>query len=233
MLARSIDSIKSPELKRFVQLNQCDLEFHMNPPGESHMGGAWERLIGVVRSVLNAILDSHSTRLDDSSLGTFFYEVAAVINCRPLSLEHVSDPSHPEPLTPNHLLTGKSKVVVPPPGEFGRDDVYCLKRWRCVQFLTDQFWQRWRREYLQYLQLRSKWQRKEREMRVGDVVLLTDINTPRNDWRKGVIMEVMISGDGYVRTAKLKTGKGVDGAESVLVRPVHKLVLLLPSEESV
>ena len=229
-LSKAADSIQSAELKAFITKNNCDLEFRMNPPGASHMGGAWERLIGVVRSVLNAILDQHSSRLDDNSLSTFLYEVAAVINSRPLSLEHVTDPSHPEPLTPNHLLTGKSRVVVPPPGEFCQDDTYSIKRWRCVQALTDAFWHRWRKEYLQYLQLRSKWQRKEREMRVGDVVLLMDANTPRNDWRKGVVSEVMVSHDGFVRSVKLKTGQREDAAETTLVRPVQKLILLLPSE---
>ena len=154
-----------------------------------------------------------------------------MINSRPLSLEHVTDPDHPEPLTPNHLLTGKSRVVVPPPGEFAQNDIYCIKRWRCVQFLTDQFWLRWRKEYLKYLQLRSKWQRTEKELRVGDIVLLTDENLPRNDWKRGVVVETIVSQDGYVRTVKLKIGRRADNPESVLTRPVHKLVLLLPSEE--
>ena len=198
-LTRAVDSIQSDTLRRFALENDCDVEFRTNPPCASHMGGAWERLIRVVRSVLSAILDKHSTRLNDSTLSTFLYEAAAIVNTRPLSLEHVTDPGHPEPLTPNHLLTGKSKVILPPPGELCQDDVYSIKRWRCVQFLADQFWQWWRREYLQYLQLRSKWQRQKREVRVGDVVLLVDANAPRNDWRRGIVTEVFISQDGYVR----------------------------------
>ena len=55
-LAKSVESIQSPELKDFVLKNNCDIEFRMNPPSASHMGDAWERLIGVVRSVLNASL---------------------------------------------------------------------------------------------------------------------------------------------------------------------------------
>ena len=230
-LANSINCIKSPELKRFALRNGCELEFRMNPPSASHMGGAWERLIGVVRSVLNSILDQHSTRLDDGALSTFLYEVAAVINSRPLSLEHITDPHHPEPLTPNHLLTGKSRVIVPPPGEFEQSDVYSIRRWRCVQALTNHFWQRWRKEYLQYLQLRSKWQRAEREMRVGDIVLLSDAGAPRGDWKRAIVAEVIVSQDGFVRSVKLRTGKRDDGTDSTVVRPVHKLVLLLPSDD--
>ena len=232
-LAQSINAMRSERLRNFVLENNCDIQFQMNPPGASHMGGAWERLIGVVRSVLNAILDKNSKRLDDNSLSTFFYEVAAVVNCRPLSLEYVTDPNYPEPLTPNHLLTGRSRVVIPPPGEFGQDDTYHIKRWRCVQYLSDQFWQRWKREYLRYLQLRSKWQREQRELRVGDIALMSDENAPRNEWRRGIVTEVFVSGDGYVRSVRLKTGKKTDGADSSLVRPIHKLVLLLPAEENI
>ena len=231
-LCQAMKTIQSDSLRNFTLENNCDIEFRTNPPSASHMGGAWERLIRVVRSVLSGILDQHSTRLDDCSLSTFLYEAAAIINTRPLSLEHVTDPDHPEPLTPNHLLTGKSKIVLPPPGEFNQGDVYSLKRWRCVQYMADQFWTRWKREYLQYLQLRSKWQRQKREARVGDVVLLTDANTPRNDWRRGVITEVFISRDGYVRSVRLRIGRRSDGESSSLIRPIHKLVLLLPSEDT-
>ena len=79
-LARSFEAIQSDILRNFALENNCDIEFRTNPPYTSHMGGGWERLIRVVRSVLSTILDQHSTRLNDSSLGTFLYEVAAVVN---------------------------------------------------------------------------------------------------------------------------------------------------------
>ena len=96
-------------------------------------------------------------------------------------------------------------------------------------YLLHDIWTLSLKEYLQYLQIRSKWQREEREMRVGDVVLLSDSNTPRNDWKRGIISEVIVSHDGFVRSVKLKTGRNEDGPDSILTRPVHKLVLLLPS----
>ena len=197
------------------------------------MGGAWERLIRVVRSVLSTILDRHSTRLNDNSLSTFLYEAAAIINSRPLSLEHITDPSHPEPLTPNHLLTGKSKIILPPPGEFSQGDVYGFKRWRAVQFMADQFWTRWKREVLTISpaeeQMAAAEARGESRRRGPPRV---DTNTPRNDWKRGIVTEVFISRDGYVRSARLKIGRRSDGESGSLIRPIHKLVLLLPSEES-
>ena len=114
-LTQAIDHIKIDNLRAFLLRNDCDLEFRWNPPNASHMGGAWERLIRVTRGILSSLLGQHGGQLDDCSLGTFFYEATAIINCRPLSLEAVSDVHSPEPLTPNHLLTGKSKVILPPP----------------------------------------------------------------------------------------------------------------------
>ena len=55
-----------------------------------------------------------------------------------------------EPLTPNHLLTLKSKVILPLPGIFQDADVYSLRRWRRVQYLSNQFWNRWKRDLDSY-----------------------------------------------------------------------------------
>ena len=236
-LSKAIDKIQVNSLKSFLLNNNCDLEFKWNPPSASHMGGVWERLIRTTRSILSSLIDQHGDRLDDNSLSTFLYEAAAIINCRPLSLEAITDAQSPEPLTPNHLLTGKSRVILPPPGQFCREDVYSTKRWRCVQHLADRFWQRWRDEYLCYLQARGKWQQKQRNMTVGDVVLVKGEDAFRNNWRRGRIVEVVASKDGHVRQVKLKMGihshaGAIDDQETggTLVRPIHKLVLLLPSE---
>ena len=157
----------------------------MNVPSASHMGGIWERQIRSVRNVLSSLLFHHGLQLDDESLRTFMCETAAIVNSRPLSVQDLNDPMSLEPLSPNHLLTMKSKVILPPLGQFQRPDLYCRKRWRRVQYLANEFWSRWRKEYLQNLQVRSKWQGLKRNARVGDIVLIRDENLPRNQWRLG------------------------------------------------
>ena len=214
--------------------NDCQIEFRMNPPTASHMGGVWERLIGSVRRILDSLLLQNGTQLDDESLRTYLCEVAAVINGRPLTLENISDPSFPEPLTPNHLLTMKSKIIVPPPGVFVREDLYAVKRWRRVQHLVDQFWSRWRKEYVHILQNRSKWVKPQKNLKVGDVVLIKDDQVNRNQWKLGRVVEVKFSDDGFVRSCKLlvgdssldRLGKRVRSV-SYLERPINKLILLV------
>ena len=72
----------------------------------------------------------HGLQLENESLCTFFTEAEAIIYCRPLTVDDLSSPEGVEPLTPNHLLTMKTSVVLPPPGSFQVADVYSMKRWR-------------------------------------------------------------------------------------------------------
>ena len=86
------------------------------------MGGVWERQIRSVRAMLSSLLKNHGHVLDDGSLRTLLTESEAVVNSRPLTVETLNDPHSVRPLTPNHLLTMKSKVVMPPPGLFQKAD---------------------------------------------------------------------------------------------------------------
>jgi hypothetical protein len=89
------------------------------------MGGVWERQIRTVRSVLSSIMEDFGSQLDDETLRTFLCETMATVNSRPLTVTNLNDPLSPEPLIPNHLLTMKSKILLPPPGEFQKLDLYC------------------------------------------------------------------------------------------------------------
>ena len=124
-LNAALREVNTDSVKNFLVTQDCDLiEFKMNVPSASHMGGIWERLIRTVRSVLSGLLEDHARQLDDESLRTLFIEAENIVNSRPLTIDNLSDPDAPEPITPNHLLTLKAKVVLPPPGNFSRPDLY-------------------------------------------------------------------------------------------------------------
>jgi hypothetical protein len=173
-------------------------------------------------------------RLDTSSLRTLLYEAMAIVNSRPLTAQNLNDPKGPEPLTPNNLITMKSKSILPPPGNFVKEDVFARKRWRKVQFLANEFWSRWRKEYLSTLQVRQKWQQRSRNVSVGDIVILQDQNVICGQWRLCRVDSVITDADGLVCRAKLlvgdphltKQGKRLSKA-TLLERPIHKLILLL------
>ena len=164
-------------------------------------------------------------------------EATAIVNSRPLTLENLNDPLSVEPLTPNHLLTMKSKVFLPPPGNFMKNDVSSRKRWRRVQFLANEFWSRWRKEFLSNIQSRQKWIAPKRNLSVGDIVMIKDDSLVRNMWRLGRICKTFIDDDNLARKVTLAVGstnldrRGVRKSKlTELERPIHKLVLLQETE---
>jgi len=233
----ALKTMDPERVQRFLAEQHC--EFVMNAPSSSHAGGVWERQIRTVRNVLEATLGLCPGRLDDPSLRTYLYEAMAIVNSRPLSVTQLNDASAPEPLTPNHVLQMKSRVALPPPGSFVKEDLYLRKRWRRVQHLCEVFWGRWKGEYLLSLNERSKWNTPRRNVRKGDIVMVVDHMTPRMEWPLARVTEAEPSEDGLVRRVKVavstrrldKHGRRT-GDLTELERPIQKLVLLKTSEEA-
>ena len=123
-----------------------------------------------------------------------------------MTVSNLSTPTEAEPLTPNHLLTMKSRVLLPPPGEF---------------------------QHFNILQERKLWNNVRRNMQVGDIVLIKEDNILRNLWRMACVKETYICDDGLVSKVKLtvadpslnQRGERVR-VTSILERPIQKLVLL-------
>ena len=160
-----LDKIDNEKVKVHLARESC--EFKFNVPTASHAGGVWERQIRSVRRVMSSLLKDVGTQFDEECLQTFLCEACAIVNSRPLNAENLSD-SDFVPITPNSFLTMKPSIVLPPPGEFPREDLYSKRRYRRCQYLANQFWIRWRSEYLQNLQVRSKWQKSSTNIKIGD-----------------------------------------------------------------
>ena len=139
-------------------------------------------------------------------------KVEAVINGRPIT-KVSEDSRHLETLSPNHLLLLRQGGVLPP-GLFQRENNYSRRRWRQIQYLADQFWKPWSREYTPLLQRRQKWNNSRRNLAAGDIVLIADETTTRRCWPLARVIEVMPDSDGFVRLVKVKTTTDISGATS-------------------
>lgn len=237
-LQQALSELDHDRIRQELLKRNCDwVDCKMNVPHASHMGGSWERQIKTVRNVLSALLMHHGSQLDDEALRTFMIEAESIVNCRPLAVNDLTSPDCLEPLSPNQLLTLKSHVVLPPPGTFQREDLYSKKRWRRVQYLANEFWQKWKAEFLQSLQARQKWVKPTRNLKVDDVVILKDESLPRNNWQLARVVQVYPSEDGLVRKVKVAVGNSsldetgkAKKPTTYLDRPVQKLILLVPSD---
>ncbi|KAK3734270.1 hypothetical protein QZH41_008857, partial [Actinostola sp. cb2023] len=131
-----------------------------------------------VRRIMNTCLPCRRQNqlLDEETLLTTLCEVERIINDRPLT-PLSNDPKDMEVLTPSSLLLLRQNHSVPP-CDVG-DSIKLKERWKLAQQLADSFWKRWISEYLPTLQEKQKWLRRQRNMSVGDLVLIRDDNIQR------------------------------------------------------
>ncbi|KRZ65356.1 hypothetical protein T10_2495, partial [Trichinella papuae] len=194
-------------------------------------GGYWERIIRTVKESLKRVLGN--TLLEEDELRTVLCEIEARVNSRPLTFIG-EDPRDPNPLTPFHFLIGREFRNIHEI-HHGEDDdpTYgaptsneLSRRWRYRRTLVNNFWKRWKNEYVVNLSQRKKWVTNKQEPRVGDIVLVAEDGVPTHKWPMARVIEVYPGDDGVVRTVKVKTLKGTYN------RPVRKLRLLEPAVDS-
>ena len=83
----------------------------------------------------------------------------------------------------------------------------------------------WKAEYLTILNRFTKWKQPQRDVTVGDIVLLKDDELFSRSWPMAKVVKVFPGKDGKVRVADVKTQRGT------YRRPIVKLVILLPHED--
>ena len=134
-------------------------------------------MIGTTRRIFEALL-LDVRGLTHEVLITLMAEASAIINARPI-VPVSNDPQNPEVLSPSTLLTYKIECDQQNVGDLDLRMLY-KKQWQKVQHLADQFWHKWRHEYLQSLQARRKWKQDQDPLKPGDVVLMKSYDSVRN-----------------------------------------------------
>ena len=135
-----------------------------------------------------------------------------------------------QPVCRNNILTMKTKIVMPPPAELLRADVFSRRSWRCIQQIGCYFWQGWRKKFFSILQPCQKWIKNRRGFVIADIVLLMKAPS-HNKWRMTTVMQEHKNTENAIRKVWSLTGKSWHGQyEQILKRPVQKLVLLKKAE---
>ena len=227
-LKRAFSEMDKKKINNFLmELGREWLIWKHNPPTASNMGGLGEWQIRSARSILAALLKQHDESLNDESLRTLLVEVEEIINWRPITCDNISDMNSIVPLNPKQLLSMKTKIVMPPPGIFQKEDMYCWKYWRRVQHICNEFWTRRKKDVLLLFQ---KWNCTKRNFQVGEVVLVRD-DSMRNKWQMARVITTYPNKKGIIRSVQLQLGKSSGKERTLLDRPVNKLVWLIENEK--
>jgi len=128
-LLQAIEEMDHEEIR--AKLREENIDWLFNLPAASHMSGLWERQIKTTRKMLAGLMEEYGHSLNKESFQTLMCDVEAIINTRPLTTVS-GEPDDLKPLTPNHILTTRSPVILPPPGQFQKNDVYMRRRWQRV-----------------------------------------------------------------------------------------------------
>ncbi|XP_063371441.1 uncharacterized protein LOC134659686 isoform X1 [Cydia amplana] len=200
-------------------LTERAIKWKKIPPGNPSAGGAWERLVGSVKTALKVVLKERAPH--EEVLHTLLLESEHIVNSRPLT--PVNPDLDIEALTPNHFLIGRSSSMSPL-GVF-TDATMSLSSWRTAQTLADHFWRRWQREYRPSLLPRPGAHQNVKKLHEGDVVIVADSSMPRGTWPRGVIVQLFSGPDGHVRVAIVRTRAGD------VRRPVSRLIPIHSSHE--
>ncbi|XP_045023412.1 uncharacterized protein LOC116935800 [Daphnia magna] len=166
-----------PKLADFIWSKPMEWKFQ--PPRTPDFGSANESLVKSTKRALYRALDAEKLKLQypsEETLRTLLYEVAGLLNGRPLTAAS-NDPAGFRPLTPTNFLN-RVNTACPPVGHF--EDALPRERYRYLQRVLNLFWDIWKKVYLQYLVSRSKWKNPKPNFAVGDAVLENDSSLRRS-----------------------------------------------------
>lgn len=201
-------------LGEFLQNNQSDIidqtsldniSWHFISPYSPNFGGLWEAAVKSTKFHLKRILLNAILTYEEFS--TLITQIEGILNSRPL-FALSSDPNDLSPLTPSHFLIGRT-ITTPPDPDLTHLAPARLSRFEYVQQLTQQFWNRWAKEYVSQLHHQYKWKTVPTELTPGTLVLVKNDNLPSCKWLLGRIQIMHPGKDGIHRVASINTSKGM------------------------
>ena len=204
-----------------------NIDWKFVPAEGQHQNGLSESLIKSVKRSIHHVIGKNI--LTSSELQLMLFEIANVINSRPIGTIPSSDPECPTALTPNDLILGRSSNEVPH-GPFETSPTIA-RRFKFVQGLIDDWWQRWYESVLPSLVPSYKWQQRHRNVRVNDICLIRYKSKVRSSYRLGRVTDIHHSSDGLVRRVTLQYRLPNEKTFRTVERAVQGIAVIVPAEE--
>lgn len=202
-----------PELADWMANNGT--EWHFIPPYAPNFGGLWESAIKSCKFHLKRVIGNSTLTFEEMT--TVLSQIEACLNSRPISC--IDDQGDRLPLTPGHFLVGEP-LIVAPDHQYDHSPVSSLRRWQYCQRMLQDFWKRWSQEYLTQFLQRHKWRQQIPEPKIGDVVLVKELDLPPARWLLGKVVATHPGLDKVTRVVTLQC------KNSLIKRPVSKLCVL-------
>lgn len=189
-------------------------------PYAPHMNGCVEALVKTTkRAIVKAIGKNNLTTME---LVTVFMEIADIVNQRPIGRipNHPSDDHY---LCPNDILLGRASTI--PNQTLFLENIKCYKRLEFCNKLVEHFWKRWHQDVFPTLMIRKKWQIENRNVAVGDVVVMKDLPEMKGKWKLAKVTKLFAGKDKRIRNVEL-----IDANKRTYERAIQKICVILPNQ---
>ena len=173
-------------------------------------------------------------RLSVPEFLTVCCEVFNLLNEHPIGVKPSVD-STINVLTHNSLLLGRATASNPLGWQPYETNI--ATHYHLVQSVVEDFWKRWTELCAPALVVQLKWHTARHNLRPGDVVIVTDKNTLRGDYRLAPVKDVFPGENGKVHKVTVqyktyRTGESIHEyrgtRDTVVSRAVQRLALLVP-----
>ena len=177
-------------------------------------GGQFEHMVGIVKGALRKSIGK--SLLTFTELKEVLLDVEVALNNCPLS--YVEDDIQMPLITPESMMRPQSNLL-PELEPHLEETVTLRKRAKYIKKCKDTMWKRWTNEYLRGLRERHnlKHRRSSGTVEKGEVVIIKGDEKDRNQWKLGIVEEVLPGKDGVVRAVRLRAGR------NQLERPIQHL----------
>ena len=138
-----------------------------------------------------------------------FCQLENVTYSRPIGTVS-EDPKDETIITPELCSRGKSDLLpsrsITTPANLA--DCSPTKQWTYIQNLLHGFKKRWSKEYVSSLQARGKWKTERKNLKLREIVYVTDENATPLHWSIGRIVHLYSGLANFVRVVKTTTATG-------------------------
>ena len=205
------------------------IKWTLAPAEGQHQNGLSEALIkSVKRSIAHMITNNILTF---AQLQTALFEIANIINSRPIGVVSGSDPDQLSSITPNDLILGRATSDVPQ-GPFDLEQSKNVnKQFKFVQRLVSDWWDAWYQTVFPNLVPCYKWLQRHRNVQVGDICMIRYRNDIRATYRLGRVVDMKIGTDGLVRSVILQYKLPNETKFRTVSRPIQGISVIVPIEE--
>ena len=136
------------------------------------------------------------------------------LNARPLT-ENPINPEDSEPLTLNHFLLGHGNEIGSPFNTTGRDQISSFG-YRRVAYLSQRIYDRWLKEYLPTMALRTRWLDDVSPPKIGDLVVWIRPGAERDNYKLARIKRLIPGKDGRTRVVEIRTSDGKERTVTIV-----------------